>query len=158
MLYQRPQVFFLFHNKGRTIFIFLHVIKLNRQKYADILDFLTHFSYEGRNFSRRPNSNMVSGITPYFLYIHYVTGQMKIKNFHYSRACFHHQPCVLDVAVLTNWGRVTHICVGKLIIIGSDNGLSPGRRQAIIWTNAGIWSMGPLGTNYSEILIEILIQ
>ena len=31
---------------------------------------------------------------------------------------------------LTHWGRVTHICVGKLINIGSDNGLSPGRRQA----------------------------
>ena len=56
---------------------------------------------------------------------------------------------------LTRWGRVTHICVGKLIIIGSDNGLSPRRRQAIIWTNAGIWSMGPLGINFSEILIEI---
>ena len=39
---------------------------------------------------------------------------------------------------LTHWGRVTHICVGKLAIIGSDNGLSPGRRQAIIWTNAWI--------------------
>ena len=36
---------------------------------------------------------------------------------------------------LTHWGRVTHICVSKLIIIGSDNALSPGRRQAIIWTN-----------------------
>ena len=32
---------------------------------------------------------------------------------------------------LTHWGRVTHICVSKLIIIGSDNGLSPSRRQAI---------------------------
>ena len=51
--------------------------------------------------------------------------------------------------------RVTHLCVGKLIIIGSDNGLSPGRRQAIIWTNAGIWSMRPLRINLSEILIEI---
>ena len=30
------------------------------------------------------------------------------------------------------------ICIGKLSIIGSDNGMSPGRRQAIIWTNAGI--------------------
>ena len=40
--------------------------------------------------------------------------------------------------VLTHWGLVTHICVGKLISIGSDNGLSPGRRQAIIWTSAGI--------------------
>ena len=56
---------------------------------------------------------------------------------------------------LTHWGRVTHICVGKLIIIGSDNGLSPGRRQAIIWTNAGILLIGHLGTNFSEILIEI---
>ena len=56
---------------------------------------------------------------------------------------------------LTHWGRVTHICVGKLTIIGSDNGLAPERRQAIIWTNAGILLIGPLGTNFSEILIEI---
>ena len=60
------------------------------------------------------------------------------------------------ITFLTHWGRVTHICVNKLIIIGSDNGLSPGRRQAIIWTNAGILLIGPLGTNFSEILIEIL--
>ena len=58
---------------------------------------------------------------------------------------------------VTHSGRVTHICVGKLIIIGSDNGLSPGRRQAIIWTNAGMWSIGPLRTNFSEISIEINI-
>ena len=45
---------------------------------------------------------------------------------------------------LTHWGRVTHICIGNLTIIGSDNGLSPGRRQVIIWTNAGILSIGPL--------------
>ena len=56
---------------------------------------------------------------------------------------------------LTHWGRVTHICVSKLTIIGSDNGLSPGRRQAIIWTNAGILLIGPSGTNFSEILIKI---
>ena len=58
-------------------------------------------------------------------------------------------------ATLTHWGRVTHICVGKLISIGSDNGLSPGRRQAIIWTNAEILLIGPLATNFSEILIKI---
>ena len=57
---------------------------------------------------------------------------------------------------LTHWGRVTHICVRKLTIIGSDNGLSPDRRQAIIWTNAGLLLIGPSGTNFSEILIEIL--
>ena len=50
---------------------------------------------------------------------------------------------------------MTHICVVKLTIIGSDNGLSPGRRQAIIWTNAGILVIRPLGTNFSEILIGI---
>ena len=57
--------------------------------------------------------------------------------------------------ILTHWGRVTHIWVGKLTIIDSDNGLSPGRRQAIIWTNAGILLIGPLRTNFSEILIGI---
>ena len=56
---------------------------------------------------------------------------------------------------LTHWGLVTHICVGKLSIIGSDNGLSPGRRQAIIWTNAGILLIEPFETNFSEILIQI---
>ena len=62
-----------------------------------------------------------------------------------------------DANELTHWGRVTHICVSKLTSIGSDNGLSPGRRQAIIWTNARIFSIGPLGTNFSENLIEIHI-
>ena len=33
----------------------------------------------------------------------------------------------------------------------------PGRRQAIIWTNAGILLIGTLGTNFSEILSEIHI-
>ena len=50
---------------------------------------------------------------------------------------------------------MTHICVIKLTVIGSDNGLSPERRQAIIWTNAGILFIGPLGTNFNEILIKI---
>ena len=52
---------------------------------------------------------------------------------------------------------MTHICIGKLSIIGSDNGLSPGRRQTIIRTNAGILLIGPTETNFSEILIEIQI-
>ena len=49
------------------------------------------------------------------------------------------------LSALVNWSS-----------IGSDNGLSPIRRQAIIWTNAGILSIGPIETNFSEILIEIL--
>ena len=56
---------------------------------------------------------------------------------------------------LTHWGRVTHTYVSDPTIIGSDNGLSPRRRQAIIWTNAEILLIGPLGTNFNEILIEI---
>ena len=56
---------------------------------------------------------------------------------------------------LTHWGRVTHICVSELTIIGSDNGLSPGRRQAIIWNNAGLLLIESLGTNVSEISIGI---
>ena len=49
------------------------------------------------------------------------------------------------------------MCVGNLTIIGSENGLSSGRHQAIIWTNAGILLIEPLGTNFIEILIEIHI-
>ena len=56
---------------------------------------------------------------------------------------------------LTHWGRTTHICVGKLTTIGLENSLSPGRRQAIIWTIDGILLIGPLGTNFSEIFIGI---
>ena len=44
---------------------------------------------------------------------------------------------------LTQWGRVTHIYVGKLTSIGSDNGLSPERCQAIIWANHEISLIGP---------------
>ena len=56
---------------------------------------------------------------------------------------------------LTHWCRVMCICVGNLTIAGSDNGLSPGWRRAIIWTNAGILLIGPLGTKLSEFSIEI---
>ena len=50
---------------------------------------------------------------------------------------------------------MTHICLSDLTIIGSDNGLSLGRRQAIILTNAGILLIGPRGTNFNAILIKI---
>ena len=51
---------------------------------------------------------------------------------------------------LTHWGRVTHICISKLTTIGSDNGLPPGRHQAIIWSNAGMLLSSTLGTIFSE--------
>ena len=45
---------------------------------------------------------------------------------------------------------VPHICVSA----GSDNGKSSIRHQAITWTNAGLLWNGPLGTNFSEILMK----
>ena len=45
--------------------------------------------------------------------------------------------------------------VSKLTIIGSDNGLSPAWRQAIIWTNASIMLIGHMGIQFNEILIDI---
>ena len=57
--------------------------------------------------------------------------------------------------VVFNVDSLTHICVSKLTIIGSENDLLPGRHQAIIWTNAGILLIWPLGINFNQILIEI---
>ena len=48
-----------------------------------------------------------------------------------------------------------HICFSEVTIIGLDNGLLPGQRQTIIWTDAWILLIGPLGTNFNEILTEI---
>ena len=50
---------------------------------------------------------------------------------------------------------MTQICVSKLTIIGRDNGLSPGWRQAIVWTNAGILIISTSETKFSEVLSEI---
>ena len=63
----------------------------------------------------------------------------------------------MNVIVLTHWGRVMHICIGNLIIIVSDNGLLPGRCQAIIGTNAVTLLIETLRTNFSEFLIKIQI-
>ena len=71
-----------------------------------------------------------------------------------SKELMHH-PYMFLCKDLTHWGWVTHICVDILTIIGSDNGLSPDQRQAITWTNVGILLIRPLGTNFSEMLIEI---
>ena len=57
--------------------------------------------------------------------------------------------------LITHWGRMTYICTSKLTITGSESGLSPGWRQAIIWTNARICLIRNLGTHFSEILSKI---
>ena len=86
---------------------------------------------------------------------------MKVKNFNERSwikiSYVKWRPFCLRLNVLTQWGRLAHICVDDLIINGSDNGLAPTRRQAIIWVNVQILLIGPLGTKFSEILIEIYI-
>ena len=82
----------------------------------------------------------------------------QLKSSPYTHTHTHTQDLNLTITVtlsLTHWGRVTHICVDSLTIIGWYNGLSSGRCQTIIWTNTGILLFGPLGTNFSEILIRI---
>ena len=44
--------------------------------------------------------------------------------------------------LLTHRGRVMQICISKINIIISDNGLSAGQLQAIIWTNAAMLLIG----------------
>ena len=51
-------------------------------------------------------------------------------------------------------GEVPHICASESVSIGSDNGLSSIRRQAIIYTIVGLYSIGPSGTNISEFLYQ----
>ena len=65
-----------------------------------------------------------------------------------------HKEITLNLRVNINI-RVTDKCVSKLTIIGSDNGLAPGRLGAIIWTNAVILLIGHLRTKLSEIANEI---
>ena len=55
----------------------------------------------------------------------------------------------------STWNEIIYASVIKPSLAWSDNGLVPGRHQAIIWTNAGILLIGTLGTNFSEILSEI---
>ena len=62
---------------------------------------------------------------------------------------------VQQLLALTHCGRMTHICIGNMTIIGSENGLLPGWCKAIIWTNAEILLIEHLRTNFSEILIKI---
>ena len=108
-------------------------------------------------FCYRPNSQLWSRILciTTITWTHY---EMLIHNYTmYLIMCWKEVGLIANFHLKTHWGQVTHICVGKLITIASDNGLSPGRRQAIIQTNTGILLIGPIGTNFSEILSKIHI-
>ena len=86
---------------------------------------------------------------------HWIWSSYQITEFCMRIKYLKWQPHLPGDNELTHWGQVTHICVSKITIIGSDNGLLPGCRQAIIWTNAGILLTGPLVINLSEIVIKI---
>ena len=66
-----------------------------------------------------------------------------------------HETNVIALNKTSKWGRVMHICISEHVNIGSDDGLSPIQRQAVIWTNTGILLIGFWRTNFSEIFIEI---
>ena len=78
-----------------------------------------------------------------------------IENMESKMSSAKYQPFCSGLDVLAHWGWVTHICISNLTTIGGDNGLSPGRPQAIISTNDGILLIGSLGINFSDILIKI---
>ena len=61
-------------------------------------------------------------------------------------------------ARLTDWGRAMHICVSNQTTIGSDNGLLPGRHQAITWANAGILLFGSLGAKFNKKHLNMLSE
>ena len=68
---------------------------------------------------------------------------------------FEESEYIFDDWEFIHQGWVTHIFVSKEAIIGSDNNLSPNRRQIIIWTSAGVFLVGRLGTHFSKILFKI---
>ena len=99
-----------------------------------LLDRQTHFLFN--NFLRLRTKEHLSPISKALAggesisdrWIPLTKGQQRRKQLHVFT-----QPWTNGVPtsrpLLTHWGRVTHIWVGNVTIIGSDNGLSPGRRQ-----------------------------
>ena len=62
---------------------------------------------------------------------------------------------LISSLALTHWVPVMNICISKLTIIESDNDLSLGQCQAIIWTNAGILLIQIMGAHFGEILSKL---
>ena len=82
---------------------------------------------------------------------HSVLHCSKNDRFRWNQQIFHTRN------IHAHWDQVTHICTGHLTIIGSDKSSSPGRHQAIIWTNVGIMLIAPLGNNSNDIRFDIHI-
>ena len=87
--------------------------------------------------------------------IHQISQFVINSNLKYEATCWIRLNMSISIEFLTPWGRVMHICIGNLTVIGTDNGLSPGWCQAIIRTNAEILLSEPLETNFNEIVLEI---
>ena len=88
------------------------------------------------------------------------TSESKSRDFHFLDNSLHKGLRIstfalfwAGIAGVAAWLCHNIIPLSKLTIIGSDNGLSPTRRQAIFWTNPRTLLIGPLGTKSSEILI-----
>ena len=64
-----------------------------------------------------------------------------------------HYPTLCS-SLLTHLGLETHIRVSEISINGPDNGLSPGRRHAIILTNTGILLIGSLETTWTSVKFQ----
>ena len=136
------------------------LIKLvSSEKYCSLKKYSRHV------FSKSPQKMLYSSHRIWYIYIYIywvVSNGVRISKTHCKISSkqidkiinIYYKNCKFGTW-LTHWGRMTHMCVGNLTIIGSDNGLSPGRRQAITWTNVGILLIGPLGTHFSEMLIEV---
>ena len=64
-----------------------------------------------------------------------------------------YNPCYIIIFILSAPSAV--YASMTWVSIGSGNGLSPVRRQAITWTNAKLLFIGPLGTHFIEIWIKM---
>ena len=126
---------------SKLVFIWSHILlKGTSGTNIDIPHFIFYYLYYGPNFR--------FGGTKYLWFVNVIRKYL-------SLVCSFNMFRKLQCHTLTSWGQVKHLCISKLTIIGSDNGLSPSQRQANIWTNAGISLIWTLGSNFSEILTKI---
>ena len=123
---------------------FLHCVQLTNSLY-----FMVANGQELWPGGMQRSNNLLSVVVVKSNFVIYLSVWCVPNLFRYSYHC--------ECRNQSHWGRLAHICISKLTIIGSDNSLVPGQREAIIWTNAGILLTGPLGTNFSELLIKIHI-
>ena len=131
----------------KTVFLSYHLVAWDHTNFFVTRETAhshrqTDFPENGKSFVNNSRCNFEELISTNLTYLTYSNSWMGL----YCTAY------LTEFCQLTYWGRVTHTYVDNLTIISSDNGLSPGRRQAIIWATIGI-----LATNVSENLIKIFL-